>query len=139
MPAFIGPDGKEVHDPLTPTTSRLDRAPLQKLAWSAGGQYFELERDGDRRIANALIDTGKRIAPSIGLTEDARELYWYFLLLAAAPHHAGFLRERRLSSGFSSPECAGLAGVGRLQHVVRPADPRPPFPRQVARPIPAHS
>jgi Ca-activated chloride channel family protein len=91
MPAFIGPDGKEVHDPQTPTTSRLDRTALQKLAWSAGGQYFELERDGDRRIANALIDTGKRIAPSIGLTEDARELYWYFLLLAAALILLGFL------------------------------------------------
>ena len=91
MPAFIGPDGKEVHDPQTPTTSRLDRAALQKLAASAGGQYFELERDGDRRIANALIDTGKRIAPSIGLRQDAEELYWYFLLLAAALILLGFL------------------------------------------------
>ena len=91
MPAFIGPDGKEVHDPQTPTTSRLDRAALQKLAASAGGQYFELERDGDRRIANAVIDTGKRIAPSIGLREDAEELYWYFLLLAAALILLGFL------------------------------------------------
>ena len=91
MPAFIGPDGKEVRDPQTPTTSRLDRAALQKLAASAGGQYFELERDGDRRIANALIDTGKRIAPSIGLRQDAEELYWYFLLLAAALLLLGFL------------------------------------------------
>ena len=96
MPAFIGPDGKEVHDPQTPTTSRLDRAALQKLAASAGGQYFELERDGDRRIANALIDTGKRIAPSIGLRQDAEELYWYFLLLAAALLLLGcfFVRDR---------------------------------------------
>jgi len=91
MPAFIGPDGKEVHDPQTPTTSRLDRAALQKLSASAGGQYFELERDGDRRIVNAVIDTGKRIAPSIGLREDAEELYWYFLLLAAALILLGFL------------------------------------------------
>jgi len=91
MPAFIGPDGKEVRDPQTPTTSRLDRAALQKLAASAGGQYFELEREGDRRIANALIDTGKRIAPSIGLRQDAEELYWYFLLLAAALLLLGFL------------------------------------------------
>ena len=96
MPAFIGPDGKEVRDPQTPTTSRLDRAALQKLAASAGGQYFELERDGDRRIANALIDTGKRIAPTIGIREDAEELYWYFLLLAAALILLGclFVRDR---------------------------------------------
>jgi Ca-activated chloride channel homolog len=96
MPAFIGPDGKEVRDPQTPTTSRLDRAALQKLASSAGGQYFELERDGDRRIANALIDTGKRIAPTIGIRQDAEELYWYFLLLAAALILLGclFVRDR---------------------------------------------
>ena len=96
MPAFIGPDGKEVRDPQTPTTSRLDRAALQKLAASAGGQYFELERDGDRRIANALIDTGKRIAPTIGIRQDAEELYWYFLLMAAALILLGclFVRDR---------------------------------------------
>ena len=96
MPAFLGPDGKEVRDPQTPTTSRLDRSALQKLAASAGGQYFELERDGDRRIANAVIDTGKRIAPSIGLREDAEELYWYFLLMAAALLVLGilFVRDR---------------------------------------------
>ena len=84
MPAFIGNDGVEVRDPETPTMSRLDRAALQKLAASAGGQYFELDRDGDRRIANTIIDTGKRLAPSLGLAEDAEELYWYFLQIAAA-------------------------------------------------------
>ena len=57
---------------------------------------FELERDGDRRIANAVIDTGKRIAPSIGLRQDAEELYWYFLLMAAALLLLGvlFVRDR---------------------------------------------
>jgi hypothetical protein len=121
MPAFIGPDGKEVRDPQTPTTSRLDRAALQKLAASAGGQYFELERDGDRRIANALIDTGKRIAPTIGIREDAEELYWYFLLLAAALLMFGtlFVRIGR-SSGFNCRRCDGPMGVKRLQQVVRP-------------------
>jgi len=84
MPAFIGADGKEVRDPETPTMSRLDRAALQKLAASAGGQYFELDRDADRRIANTIIDTGKRLAPSLGMAEDAEELYWYFLGIAAA-------------------------------------------------------
>ena len=96
MPAFIGNDGVEVRDPETPTTSRLDRAALQKLAASAGGQYFELDRDGDRRIANTIIDTGKRLAPSLGMAQDAEELYWYFLGMAAAFVVAGclFVRER---------------------------------------------
>ena len=84
MPAFIGADGLEVRDPETPTTSRLDRAALQKLAASAGGQYFELDRDADRRIANTIIDTGQRLAPSLGMAEDAGELFWVFLGIAAA-------------------------------------------------------
>ncbi len=43
-----------------------------------------------------LIDTGKRIAPSIGLRQDAEELYWYFLLMAAALLLLGilFVRDR---------------------------------------------
>jgi Ca-activated chloride channel family protein len=91
LPAFLGPDGKEIRDPETPSTSRLDRGALQALAAAAGGQYFELDRDGDRRVANAIIDTGKRLAPSLGLTEDAEELYWYVLLLAAAFLFVGLL------------------------------------------------
>lgn len=96
MPAFLGPDRKEVRDPETPSTSRLDRGALQTLAAAAGGQYFELDRDGDRRVANAIIDTGKRLAPSLGLAEDAEELYWYLLLLAALFMFAGlfFVRDR---------------------------------------------
>ncbi len=64
LPAFYGPDGEEVKDPDVPLTSRLDRPSLQQIAYEGGGQYFELDRDGDRQIANALIDAGKRLAPS---------------------------------------------------------------------------
>ena len=96
MPAFLGPDGEEIRDPEVPLNSRLDRASLQMIAYEGGGQYFELDRDGDRQIANAIIDTGKRIAPSLTVANDAEQLYWYFLSLAAACALGGvlFLRDR---------------------------------------------
>ncbi len=96
MPAFFGPDGEEIKDPEVPTTSRLDRPALQKIAAEGGGQYFELDRDGDRHIANALLDAGKRLAPSITISNDAEQLYWYFLSLAAVFLVSGvlFLRDR---------------------------------------------
>ncbi|MGE3512947.1 MAG: VWA domain-containing protein [Vicinamibacterales bacterium] len=96
MPKWVPKTPDEEPDPETPLISRLDRQGLQKIASAGGGQYFELDRDGDRRIANALIDAAKRRAPSIGVTEQAEELYWRFLVLAAALAMAGalFLRER---------------------------------------------
>ena len=76
--------------------SRLDRAALQQISAAARGQYFELDRDGDRPIANSIIDAGKRMAPPLGVTEEAEELYWYFLSFAAAFLVVGllFIRER---------------------------------------------
>ncbi len=96
MPDFKDKDGNVVHDPEVPTISRLDRATLQKLASAGGGQYFELDRDGDRRIANQIIDTAKRMAPSLGAIEQSEELYWRFLVLAAIFPFLGmlFLRDR---------------------------------------------
>jgi len=50
--------------PAAPLASHLDRASLQRIAAATGGQYFELDRDSDRRIANAIVDAGKRLAPT---------------------------------------------------------------------------
>jgi hypothetical protein len=96
MPKFLAPNGEEVFDPETPLRSRLDRAALQTIARAAGGQYFELDRDGDRHIANSIIDAGKRLAPTLGVIEEAEELYWYFLTFATALVGLGllFIRER---------------------------------------------
>jgi Ca-activated chloride channel family protein len=96
LPEFKDAEGNVVHDPEVPTTSRLDRASLQKLAAAGGGQYFELDRDGDRRIANTIIDAAKRMAPSLGATEEAEELYWRFLVAAAVFPFLGmlFLRDK---------------------------------------------
>jgi hypothetical protein len=96
MPKFRNAAGEDVDDPDVPTRSRLDRNGLQLVASAAGGQYFELDRDGDRHIANTIIDAGKRLAPSIGVTEEAEDLYWYFLGFGAAFTALGllFIRER---------------------------------------------
>jgi Ca-activated chloride channel family protein len=85
-----------VHDPDEPTWSHLDRDSLERIAEATGGQYFELDRDGDRHIANAIIDAGKRLAPSLGVVEQSEELYWWFLAGAAGFLTLGmlFLRER---------------------------------------------
>lgn len=96
MPDFVNKEGIVEKDPETPTVSRLDRAGLQRIAIAGGGQYFELDRDGDRQIANTIIDTAKRMAPSLGAQEVAEELYWRFLLIAAVFPFLGmlFLRDR---------------------------------------------
>lgn len=96
MPPFIGPDGQPVNDPETPLFSQLEREALQEIASTAGGQYFELDRDTDRNIANAIIDFGKRRSPSLSVTAAAEPLYWYFLLYASIFLAVGavFLRER---------------------------------------------
>jgi Ca-activated chloride channel homolog len=96
MPKFTGAGADVDPDPETPLRSRLDRQALQQIAAAAGGQYFELDRDGDRHIANSIIDAGKRLAPTLGVTEEAEELYWYFLTFSGAFLAAGllFIRER---------------------------------------------
>jgi Ca-activated chloride channel family protein len=66
-----------------PLSSRLDRESLQRIAEATGGQYFELDRDSDRHIANAILDAGKRLAPTLGIEQTAEELYWWFLSAAA--------------------------------------------------------
>lgn len=96
LPAFRDENGKIVIDPEVPTTSRLDRAGLQRIALAGGGQYFELDRDGDRRIANEIVDAGRKMAPSLGAIEQSEDLYWRFLVAAALFPLLGllFLRDR---------------------------------------------
>lgn len=94
MPVYIGPDGER--DPEQPVISQLERESLQDIARAAGGQYFELDREDDRSIANAIIDFGKRRSPSLAVSATGEPLYWYFLLYASFFVTGGlvFLRER---------------------------------------------
>jgi len=80
----------------SPGKSRLDRASLQRIAAAGGGQYFELDRDPDRDIANTIIDGGRRQAPATTEEGTAEELYWRFLAggLAFAALGGVLLRDR---------------------------------------------
>ncbi len=80
----------------SPGRSRLERASLQRIAAAGGGQYFELDRDPDRDIANTIIDAGRRQAPATTEEGTVEELYWRFLAagLAFAALGAVFMRER---------------------------------------------
>lgn len=95
MPVFHDAEGQPVHDSSVPTHSRLDRDSLQAIAHAGGGQYFELDRDGDRHIAMAIVEAGKRLAPTLAVGGKAESLYWYCLVLAAGWLFIGllFLRE----------------------------------------------
>ena len=77
-------------------SSVLDRSSLATIATAGGGRYFELDRDSDRDIANAIIDATRRRAQTGEIQESTRDLYWSALLIAAAFLGLGvlFLRDR---------------------------------------------
>jgi len=79
-----------------PIHSSLDRASLAQIANAGGGEYLEIDREGDREIANRIIDAARRRAGSRGVQVENEELYWRFLLAAAVFLGAGllFLQER---------------------------------------------
>lgn len=78
----------EVHVPVTEepaphAISRLNRASLQRIAESAGGQYFELDREDDHAIANRIVDAGRRLAPPRDAQPSVVEFYPRFLTASA--------------------------------------------------------
>ncbi len=93
LPVSVNADGTK--EP-SPGRSRLDRPSLQRIAAAGGGQYYELDRDADREIANAIIDAGRRQAPITTEEGQVQELYWRFLAAGVGLVAAGaiFLRER---------------------------------------------
>src|SRR5438045_7885810 len=83
---FIPEPPKKPNDttpPEPPIRASLDRASLQLVANAGGGEYMELDREGDREIANRIIDAARRRAGSRGLQVDNEELYWRLLRAAA--------------------------------------------------------
>ena len=95
MPVVPELEAEEAPEDRPPIVSRLDRAALQRIAAAGRGRYFELDRTPDGEIANAIVDTGRRLAPSLGSVEEHTELYWWALYASAVIVGAGllFLRE----------------------------------------------
>ena len=80
----------------SPVHAELDRTSLEVIAAADGGQYFELDRQPDRDIANAIIDSARRRSRSRDVEETTVPLYWQCLAAAAVFACAGvlFLRDR---------------------------------------------
>ncbi|MBM3807427.1 MAG: VWA domain-containing protein [Acidimicrobiia bacterium] len=76
--------------------SVLNRAELTRIATAGGGRYYEMDRETDREIANAIIDTTRRRAGTTGIQEGMRDLYWNFLFAGGVFLVLGvlFLRDR---------------------------------------------
>jgi len=79
-----------------PMRSTLDRLSLMKIAAAGGGDYLELDQDGDREISNRIINAARKRAGSRGVQVESEELYWRCLLAAAVFLCLGllFLQER---------------------------------------------
>jgi Ca-activated chloride channel homolog len=82
--------------PQPPVFSILDRGSLNAIATAGGGQYFELDRETDREIANEIIGATRRRAGFRGIEEATEPLYWRLLLVSASLVCLGalFLHER---------------------------------------------
>lgn len=108
----------EVHVPITEepaphAISRLNRASLQRIAESARGLYFELDREPDRDIANRIVDAGRRLAPPRAAHTTVVDLYPRFLTasLVLAALATIFLRSRTEAWLQVVVASATLAGV----------------------------
>src|SRR5205085_1502073 len=82
--------------PSKPIHSSLDRESLGLIAAAGNGQYLELDREGDREIANRIIDAARRRAGSGTMESTTRDLHWQLLFAAACLVGIGvlFMQER---------------------------------------------
>jgi Ca-activated chloride channel family protein len=96
MPIVPALDAETAPEDMPPAVSRLDRPALQRIAAAGRGRYFELDRNPDREIANAIIDTGRRLAPSLGTVEEHTDVYWWVLYASSLVVALGlmFVRDR---------------------------------------------
>jgi Ca-activated chloride channel family protein len=73
----------------------LDRKSLREIAWSGGGEYFELGAEPDREIAFRLVSSIRKRAVSGDEQTSYEELYWRVLLAAAVVLGAGTMLLQR--------------------------------------------
>jgi hypothetical protein len=81
-------EGEVQHPPIR---SVLDSASLRGIAWSGGGEYFEIGREPDRDMAFRLIGNVRKRAMSAEQETSYEDLYWQCLVAAAAALGAGAL------------------------------------------------
>ena len=100
-------------EPAPHAISRLNRASLMRIADGASGQYFELDRDADRDIANAVVDAGRRLAPPRAAEPTVVEFYPRFLMagVALAGLATLFMRTRAEAALQFAMTAAALAAV----------------------------
>ena len=85
------PKGEDGRAPPAKIRAVLDRQSLQEIARAGGGEYFEIGREPDRDLAFELIAHVRRGAPNGNSEKRVEEVYWRFLLAAAAFIGAGTL------------------------------------------------
>jgi len=84
IPQLIEPSTVTISSPAPPIYSTLERTSLLTSATAARGRYVDLARDSDRRIASTIVDLARRQAGPKNAEMSFRDLYWNFLLAAAA-------------------------------------------------------
>lgn len=82
-PLELGQVSSPVLRSASPAFSVLDRASLRTIASEGGGRYFEIDQDGDRQVASAIIEAARRRAGSRAMEESFDELHWFALAAAA--------------------------------------------------------
>jgi Ca-activated chloride channel family protein len=117
MPVVPQLDAETAPEDMPPVMSRLDRPALQRIASAGRGRYFELDRMPDREIANAIVDTGRRLAPALGTVQEHTDLYWWALYASAIIVGIGTLFVRE-PGALVILLAAGAVSVATLQKIL---------------------
>lgn len=94
-----------------PPRSSLERQSLRAIATAGGGPYYELGREEDLVIANAIIDETRRRAHRRDADETVEDLYWPVLVAAACLLAPGVLFLRERTEVLLQIAVAGLTGA----------------------------
>jgi Ca-activated chloride channel family protein len=98
-----------------PLMSHLDRRGLQRLASEGSGQYFELDREADRDIANRIIDAGRRASPPQVKDATLTDIYWPLIAGACGLAACGALLAQRRATLWLHLIGAGAALIVALR------------------------
>jgi len=89
------PAPRDGSEPRPPIHASLDRASLRQIARAGGGEYFEIGQASDRELALELVSRVRSEASGTRVERRVEDVYWQFLLAAAAPLTFGVLLVKR--------------------------------------------